>query len=45
VLKKSLEDSENLPYPEIIASERVEDLEAELELFREIAEDLEKRPV
>jgi type I restriction enzyme M protein len=38
---KSLEDSENLPDPRILAIEIVEDLEAALEQFREIAEDLE----
>jgi type I restriction enzyme M protein len=38
----SLEDSENLPDPDIIAAEIVEDLEAALEQFREIAEDLGK---
>ncbi|MDH3392972.1 MAG: SAM-dependent methyltransferase [Desulfobulbaceae bacterium] len=37
---ESLEDSENLPEPGIIAAEIVEDLEAALEQFREIAEDL-----
>jgi type I restriction enzyme M protein len=37
----SLEDSENLPDPDIIAAEIVEDLEAALEQFREIAEDLQ----
>jgi len=37
---KSLEDSENLPDPGILAQEIVEDLEAALEQFREIAEDL-----
>jgi type I restriction enzyme M protein len=37
---KSLEDSENLPGPGILAQEIVEDLEAALEQFREIAEDL-----
>ena len=36
----SLEDSENLPEPGIIAAEIVEDLEAALEQFRLIAEDL-----
>ena len=40
----SLEDSENLPDPGIIAAEIVEDLEAALEQFREIAEDLEQGP-
>jgi len=37
---KSLEDSENLPDHGILAQEIVEDLEAALEQFREIAEDL-----
>jgi type I restriction enzyme M protein len=37
---ESLEDSENLPDPEIIASEIVEDLEAALEQFRLIVDDL-----
>ncbi len=37
---KSLEDSENLPDPGILAHEIVEDLEAALEQFREIADDL-----
>ena len=37
---KSLEDSENLPNPGILAQEIVEDLEAALDQFREIAEDL-----
>ncbi len=36
----SLEDSENLPDPDVIAAEIVEDLEAALEQFREIANDL-----
>ncbi len=36
--------SENLPDPEIIAAEIVEDLEAALEQFSEIAEDLEQGP-
>jgi type I restriction enzyme M protein len=39
---ESLEDSENLPDPDIIAAEIVEDLEAALEQFREIAEGLGK---
>jgi len=38
---ESLEDSENLPDPDVIAAEIVEDLEAALEQFREIATDLE----
>ena len=37
---ESLEDSENLPNPDILAQEIVEDLEAALEQFRQIAEDL-----
>ena len=37
---ESLSDSDNLPSPEIIAQEIVEDLEAALEQFREIAADL-----
>jgi len=32
--------SDNLPAPEVIAAEIVEDLEAALEQFREIANDL-----
>ena len=32
----SLEDTENLPQPEVIAAEIVENLEAALEQFREI---------
>lgn len=37
---ESLEESDNLPDPGILAQEIVEDLEAALEQFREIAEDL-----
>ena len=37
---ESLEDSANLPAPELIAVEIVDDLEAALEQFREIATDL-----
>src|SRR3989475_10273647 len=37
---ESLEDSENLPAPEVIAQETIEDLEAALEQFRLIANDL-----
>src|SRR5262245_8463523 len=37
---ESLEDSANLLFPDIIAAEIVEDLEAALEQFREIAVDL-----
>ena len=34
---KSLEESDNLPDPDVLAQEIVEDLEAALEQFREIA--------
>lgn len=37
---ESLEDSENLPEPGIIAGEIVEDLQAALEQFKEIAEEM-----
>jgi type I restriction enzyme M protein len=37
---EALEDSANLPGPDIIAQEIVEDLEAALEQFREIEADL-----
>ncbi|MDX1415531.1 MAG: class I SAM-dependent DNA methyltransferase [Candidatus Promineifilaceae bacterium] len=37
---ESLEDTDNLPDPDVIAAEIVEDLEAALEQFRLIAEDL-----
>lgn len=36
----TLEDSNNLPAPDILAAEIVADLEAALEQFREIATDL-----
>ncbi|MFK5925129.1 MAG: SAM-dependent DNA methyltransferase, partial [Desulfuromusa sp.] len=36
----SLEDSDNLPEPGVLAAEIVEDLQAALEQFREIAADL-----
>ncbi len=39
---ESLEESANLPAPEIIAAEIVEDLEAALEQFREIEADLKE---
>ena len=39
---KSLKDSENLPDPGILAYEIVKDLEASLEQFREIAENLDE---
>lgn len=41
----SLEDSDNLPEPGILAAEIVEDLEAALEQFREIAADLGEEEV
>jgi type I restriction enzyme M protein len=41
----SLEDSENLPDPDILAQEIVVDLEAALEQFREIADDLASNDV
>ena len=41
---ESLEDSENLPEPGILAQEIVEDLEAALEQFRLITEDLGEEP-
>jgi type I restriction enzyme M protein len=37
---KSLEDSENLPRPDVIAAEIAEDLQAALEQFQEIFDDL-----
>ena len=37
---ESLEESDNLPDPDVLAQEIVEDLEAALEQFREIAGDL-----
>jgi type I restriction enzyme M protein len=37
---ESLEDSDNLPHPDLIATEIVEELEAALSQFRLIAEDL-----
>ncbi len=42
---ESLEDSANLPEPDVLALEIVEDLQAALEQFRAIAEDLEPTPV
>jgi type I restriction enzyme M protein len=39
---ESLEDSENLPAPEVLAAEIVENLEAALEQFRGIYEELEE---
>lgn len=38
---ESLEDSENLPAPEVIAQDIAENLEAALEQFSSIHEDLE----
>ncbi len=40
---ESLEASDNLPDPDVIAQEIVEDLEAALEQFREITADLSSR--
>jgi len=40
---ESLEESDNLPDPDVLAQEIVEDLEAALEQFREIALDLGTR--
>ena len=40
----SLEDSANLPAPDVIAEEIVDDLEAALEQFRLISNDLGKEP-
>jgi type I restriction enzyme M protein len=37
---ESLEETANLPEPDVLAAEIVEDLEAALEQFRTIAEDL-----
>jgi len=42
---ESLEESENLPEPGVLAAEIVEDLQAALEQFREIAEDLGEEAV
>jgi hypothetical protein len=39
---ESLEDSANLPDPDVLAQEIVDDLEAALEQFATIAEDLKK---
>jgi type I restriction enzyme M protein len=41
----SLEDSDNLPAPDIIAQEIVDDLEAALEPFRLIASDLGSKEI
>jgi len=40
-LKLWITDSDNLPAPEVIAAEIVEDLEAALEQFREILADMD----
>jgi type I restriction enzyme M protein len=37
---ESLKDTADLPDPDVLAAEIVEDLQAALEQFREIAEDL-----
>lgn len=39
---ESLEDSENLPDPEVLAAEITENLESALEQFRSIHQDLEE---
>jgi type I restriction enzyme M protein len=39
---ESLEDTENLPSPDLIAREIAENLESALEQFRGISEDLER---
>ena len=39
---ESLEDSDNLPNPDVLAQEIVEDLEAALEQFAAIAGDLKR---
>ena len=41
---ESLEDSDNLPEPDVIAAEIIEDLRAALEQFAEIQADLTSRP-
>ncbi len=41
---ESLEDTDNLPAPDVIAAEIVEDLEAALEEFRALADSLESVP-
>jgi len=43
VERRSLEDSANLPYPDVIAQEIVEDLEAAVSQFAAIASDLKQR--
>jgi type I restriction enzyme M protein len=40
---ESLEESDNLPDPDVLAQEIVEDLEAALEQFREIAAETNKQ--
>lgn len=42
---ESLEDSANLPDPDLIAAEIVEDLRAALEQFEEIFADLQPDPI
>jgi type I restriction enzyme M protein len=39
-----LEDADNLPNPEIIAAEIVDNLEAALEQFQEVLDGLEESP-
>jgi hypothetical protein len=43
MLIESLEEMENLPEPDVIASEIVENLEFALEQFKGIVEDLENK--
>jgi len=40
---ESLEDTENLPEPEVLAADIAENLEAALEQFRAILEELEEK--
>jgi type I restriction enzyme M protein len=40
---ESLEDTENLPAPEVIAAEIAENLESALEQFNNIREELEEK--
>jgi hypothetical protein len=40
---ESLEESDNLPDPDVLDQEIVEDLEAALEQFHEIAKDLDEK--
>jgi hypothetical protein len=44
LIEKSCEEAANLPDPDVLAQEIVDDLEAALEQFREIATDLADKP-